>query len=82
MDLSGMADLSGIRVDLPDLPSVSLETLLKDLDLNVSSEGFSEMARSLIEGYRQYAAEHPEADYSASGGFSGNIWDRKPLRGS
>ena len=64
VDLSGMADLSGISVDLPDLPSVSLETLLKDLDLNVSSEGFSEMARSLIEGYRQYAAEHPEADYS------------------
>ncbi|HJD41391.1 MAG TPA: ABC transporter ATP-binding protein/permease [Candidatus Mediterraneibacter quadrami] len=64
VDLSGLADLSGIRVDLPDLPSVSLETLLKDLDLNVSSEGFSAMARSLIEGYRQYAAEHPEADYS------------------
>ena len=32
VDLSGMADLSGISVDLPDLPSVSLETLLKDLD--------------------------------------------------
>ena len=42
VDLSGMADLSGISVDLPDLPSMSLGDLLKDLDLNISSEGFSE----------------------------------------
>lgn len=63
-DLSGMLDLGNIQVDLPDMPSVSMGDLLKSLDLNVSSDGFSQMAAGLLEGYRQYAAEHPEADYS------------------
>lgn len=64
VDLSGMADLSGISIELPDLPAMSLGDLMKDLDLNISSEGFSKMASGLIEGYQLYAAEHPEADYS------------------
>lgn len=63
-DLSGMLDLGNIQVDLPDMPSVSMGDLLNSLDLNVSSDGFSQMAAGLLEGYRQYAAEHPEADYS------------------
>lgn len=64
LDLSGMIDLKNIQVDLPDLPAMSIGDLLGSLDLDVSSDGFSQMAASLIEGYQQYAAEHPEADYS------------------
>lgn len=47
MDLSEMADLSGISVDL-----------------TVSADGMSKLAESLMQGYQQYAASHPEADYS------------------
>ena len=82
VDLSGMADLSGISVDLPDLPSMSLGDLLKDLDLNISSEGFSKMALSLIEGYQQYAAEHRRRIIPAFCRLFVTISDPKPLRGS
>ena len=68
IDLSGMTDLGNIQVDLPDLPAMSMGDLLGSLDLDVSSEGFSEMAVSLMEGYQQYAQEHPEADYSGLAG--------------
>ena len=64
IDLSGMVDLGNIEVDLPDMPSMSLGDLLGNLDLNVSSDGFAQMASSLMEGYQKYAQDHPEADYS------------------
>ena len=64
VDLSGMIDLGSIQVELPDMPAMSMEDLLGSLELDVSSDGFSQMAASLMEGYQQYAAEHPEADYS------------------
>ena len=64
MDLSGMVDLSGIQVDLPNMPSLSLADLLGNLNVSVSADGMNRLAQSLLEGYRQYASEHPEADYS------------------
>ena len=64
IDLSDMIDLGNIQVDLPDMPAMNMGDLLGSLDLDVSSDGFSRMASSLLEGYQQYAAEHPEADYS------------------
>ena len=70
LDLSGMTDLGNIQVNLPDMPAMSMGDLLGSLDLDVSSDGFSQMAASLMEGYQQYAQEHPEADYSGlSGAF-------------
>lgn len=60
-----MLDLSKIQVQLPELPQMNLEELLGDLDLTVSPEGFLPLAESLTEGYAEYAAAHPEADYSA-----------------
>ena len=65
VNLSGMLDLSKIQVQLPELPQMNLEELLGDLDLTVSPEGFLPLAESLTEGYAEYAAAHPEADYSA-----------------
>ncbi len=64
INLSDMIDLGNIQVDLPDMPAMNMGDLLGSLDLDVSSDGFSRMASSLLEGYQQYAAEHPEADYS------------------
>lgn len=62
VDLSGMIDLSGIRVDLPDLPEADLEEILGSLDVAVSEDGFSQMMASLMEGYKEYVKDHPEAD--------------------
>ena len=45
--------------------NVNMDELLGDLDLTVSPEGFLPLAESLTEGYAEYAAAHPEADYSA-----------------
>lgn len=64
-NLTGMLDLSEISVQLPDMPQMDLEEMLGSLELTVSPDGFLPMAESLTEGYRQYAAAHPEADYSS-----------------
>ena len=61
-DLSGMIDLSGISVDLPDMPSADLGELLGSLDVSVSEDGFSKTAASLMEGYAAYVKDHPEGD--------------------
>lgn len=65
VNLSGLLDLSKIQVQLPELPQMNLEALLKDLELTVTPDGFRPLAESLTEGYAQYAAAHPEADYSS-----------------
>ncbi len=65
IDLSDMIDLSAIDVDLPDMDAVNLEDMMGDLNISVSSEDFSRIAGSLLEGYQEYTRKHPEADYSA-----------------
>lgn len=64
-DLSGMLDLSDIRIDLPDMGSIDLGDILDDLDISVSAEGLGSMMSELISGYQEYAQLHPEGDYSA-----------------
>ena len=41
-----MVDLSGISVDLPDMPSMSLADLLGGLDVNVSADGWGLLPRA------------------------------------
>ena len=67
IDLSGALNLGNISVNLPDIPSMSLSDFLKDLDVSVSYDGMEKVAESLLEGYQEYAASHPEADYSGLG---------------
>lgn len=67
LDLSGMVDLGTINLDLAGLPQMDLGALLSGLDLSVSPDGMKNMASSLLEGYQQYAAENPQADYSGLG---------------
>lgn len=64
LDLSGMTDLSGISIDLPDAGSLNLGDLMNQLDLTISTDGMKTLAGDLISGYQDYAKEHPEADYS------------------
>lgn len=67
LDLSGIQGIGNIQITLPDMPAMSLEELLTGLDLSVSASGMGNMAASLLEGYRQYAEENPQADYSGLG---------------
>ena len=74
LDLSGMVDLSGIQIELPDAGSLNLNDLMGNLNLTVSTEGMTKLARNLISGYQDYAKEHPEADYSGlSEDFAGYL---------
>ncbi len=67
LDLSGLADLDSIQLQLPDMPEISLSQLMSSLEVNLSLESLTQIAGQLLEGYEGYAAEHPEADYSGLG---------------
>ena len=66
LDLSGMMDPSGMELDmdLPELPELSIEDIISQLDIAVSTEAIEQLAQGLLDGYSAYAQEHPEADYS------------------
>ena len=67
MDLSDMIDLSGIRLDIPEMPSLSLEDMMDSIEITASADDVNALVSGLMEGYQQYAAGHPEADYSNLG---------------
>ena len=67
IDLSGVVDLSGIRLTMPDMGTVNLGDIMDNLDISISSETFGDIATGLLAGYQEYAKEHPEADYSGLG---------------
>ncbi len=64
IDLSGMADLGSVTVELPDVPELKLGDLMSGFDLTVSPDALTGIAASLLEGYKEYAASNPEADFT------------------
>ena len=67
LDLEGLLDMGGLEdmeLDLPDLPPLDMGEVLSQLDLAISEEAIQQMVQGLLDGYDDYAAEHPEADYS------------------
>ncbi len=69
LDLSGMLDFNNIELDLPDSAQLNLEELMGSIHLSVSAEDLNQMAAGLLEGYQNYAAENPQADYSRLGEY-------------
>lgn len=67
MDLSNMIDLSGISLDLPEMPELSLSDMMDSIEITASADDVNSLVSGLLEGYQQYASEHPEADYSNLG---------------
>ena len=67
IDLSGMIDPDAMASQLPELPAPDLAAILSQLDLQISPEGISASLEKLLAGYGDYAASHPEADYSQLG---------------
>ena len=68
LDLSGMLDFGSLDFEMPEGSlDLDLEDLMGSISLTVSQEDLQQMVSGLLEGYQNYAAEHPEADYSNLG---------------
>lgn len=63
-DLSGMIDPGSISLEIPELPGLNMGDIIGDMNLSVSRESLQELMKGLTDGYGDYAAAHPEADYS------------------
>ena len=63
-DLSSLVDVSKLDLTGMDLSSLDVESLLKTMSINLSQEGLIRLGESLQEGYKTYASQHPQADYS------------------
>ncbi|MGN1113345.1 MAG: ATP-binding cassette domain-containing protein, partial [Acutalibacteraceae bacterium] len=66
-NMSGMLDLSGIKLDMPELSGVNLGDIMSDLDVNVSKEDMSALFTELMNGYKDYVEKNPQADMSGLG---------------
>ena len=69
LDLSGMIDLSGIQLDLPQAPSLSMSDIMDSIEITASQDDISRMVSGLLAGYQEYAAQNPQADYSRLGEY-------------
>lgn len=67
LDLSNMIDLKNIKLDMPDAPQLGLDELMGSIKLDMSAEELGQIVTGLLSGYQEYAASHPEADYSTLG---------------
>ena len=67
MDLSGLADPSLFSDAIPDLGSMDLEKLLKNVNINITQENINDAARQLTDSYREYIKSHPESDITLFG---------------
>ena len=63
MDLSGMVDLSGISIQLPETPQLNLAELMQGVEIHISSEELEALAGDLMNGYQEYKGEHALPGY-------------------
>lgn len=63
MDLSGMVDLSGISIQLPETPDLNMSELMQGVDISVSQEGMESLISDLMNGYQNYQQSNPGAGY-------------------
>lgn len=63
MDLSGMVDLSGISIQLPETPDLNMSELMQEVDISVSQEGMESLISDLMNGYQNYQQSNPGAGY-------------------
>lgn len=54
---------------MPELPMPDLAEILSQIQVDIHTENFGEAMRVLVNAYRAYAAEHPEADYTRLGEY-------------
>lgn len=64
LDLSGMMDFSNLSLNLPELDGLNIADIMNQLDIQISTEYIDDLVKALMDGYQQYAANNPQADYS------------------
>ena len=69
LNLSKMIDLSDIQLTLPEAPSISMSDIMDNIEITASSEDLGQMVSGLLEGYQEYSAQNPQADYSRLGEY-------------
>ena len=69
LNLSEMIDLSDIQLTLPEAPSISMSDITDNIEITASSEDLGQMVSGLLEGYQEYSAQNPQADYSRLGEY-------------
>ena len=67
VDLSGMINPDNLQLDLPAFPQLNTADLIGSIDFHVSEEAVNALVSGLVEGYQEYAASNPAADYSDLG---------------
>ncbi|MGI6000357.1 MAG: ATP-binding cassette domain-containing protein [Candidatus Merdisoma sp.] len=67
VDLSGMINPDNLQLDLPAFPQLNIADLIGSIDFHVSEEAVNALVSGLVEGYQEYAASNPAADYSDLG---------------
>ena len=69
LNLSEMINLSDIQLTLPEAPSISMSDITDNIEITASSEDLGQMVSGLLEGYQEYSAQNPQADYSRLGEY-------------
>lgn len=64
LNLEDMVDLGSLTLDLPEFSGMDLADIFGQIDLSISADGMEQLVRKMLDGYEDYAAMHPEADYS------------------
>lgn len=67
LDLSGMIDPNSLNLELPEFPEMNMAELMKGVQFHVSQESVTALVTGLVNGWNEYTAAHPEADYSGMG---------------
>ena len=67
MNLSGMVNLDQIDLNLSGLPEANLKEMLSGVKVTMKPDGMQKLYTTVMEGYKEYAKAHPEADYSNLG---------------
>ena len=69
IDLSKMLDPDKMNFKLPGMKDLDLDGLFDGVDMRASTGELNGLASRLLEGYLEYTASHPEADYANLGQY-------------
>ena len=64
LNLEDMVDLDNLTLNLPEFSGIDMADIFGQIDFSISADGMEQLVRSMLAGYEDYAAAHPEADYS------------------
>lgn len=67
IDLSGMINPDELQLTLPEFSQLNLTELMNSIKFHASEESVNALINNLLEGWKEYTASHPEADYSGLG---------------